>query len=80
MIKRYITELVRKGVWYWAKIAILIVVGVYAGEWLAERYYWFDQRSVLQNRLPRKPHPQRAVLVVIVDEEYWKGHSAFFLL
>ena len=80
MIKGYVNELVRKGIWYWTKIALLIVVGVYAGEWLTEREYWIDQRykvyQFLQNRLPRKPHPQRTVLVVIGDEEYWKGELA----
>jgi CHASE2 domain-containing sensor protein len=77
MITRYIGDLIHKGAWYWTKVAMLIGVGIFAGEWLTEQEYWIDQRykiyQFLQNRLPRKPHPQRTVLVLIGDEEYWKG-------
>jgi len=80
MIKRYIGDLVRKGSWYWSKVAILIVVGIFVGDWLTESEYWIDQRyriyQFLQNRLPRKPHPQRTVLVLIGDYEYWRGELA----
>lgn len=77
---RYIKQLARRGIVYWTRIGLIIFAGVYAGGWLTERDYWIDQRykvyQFLQNRLPRKPHPQRTVLVLIGDEEYWKGELA----
>src|SRR5262249_32355105 len=42
-----------------------------------EREYWIDKRykiyQFLQDRMPRKKQPQRTVLVVIGDDEYFKG-------
>jgi CHASE2 domain-containing sensor protein len=76
-LRKHLTDLISKGFWYWAKVIILILIGVYAGEWLTEKEYWIDYRykmyQTLQNQLPRKPFPQRTVLVLIDDDEYWKG-------
>lgn len=76
-VRKYLRQLANRGVWYWLRVAVLIIAGIYLGDWLAERDYWINQRykayQFLQSQIPRKAHPQRTVLVLIGDEEYWKG-------
>lgn len=63
---------------YWVAAALFAALGIFFGDKLNENLTWIDSRyavyQYLQYRLsPRKPHPQRTILVLITDDEYWKG-------
>jgi CHASE2 domain-containing sensor protein len=62
---------------YWVRVAVLTVIGILIGHWLKEQNYWFEGRcqvyQFLCNLFPQPSHPRRVVLVLIGDEEYWKG-------
>jgi CHASE2 domain-containing sensor protein len=61
---------------YWVRVIIIAIVGIYIGERLDETECWIRIRyevfQRLQNLSPRKPHPQRTVLVLIDDDDYYK--------
>jgi CHASE2 domain-containing sensor protein len=69
-----------KGARYWAVALFVIGLGIWVGDKLAESCLWRDQRQKcylwLNDRIPRKPHPQRTALVLIEDDEYWLGELA----
>jgi len=62
------------------EIAIVVALGLYVEHQLNERQYWIAERyslyQALQGLTPRKPRPQRTVLVLIGDDEYWKDRLA----
>ncbi|HYJ85761.1 MAG TPA: CHASE2 domain-containing protein [Pyrinomonadaceae bacterium] len=62
---------------YWIRVIIVAVAGIYLGERLDHTECWSHVRyavyQFLQDLSWRKPYPQRTALVLIDDEEYWKG-------
>jgi CHASE2 domain-containing sensor protein len=67
---------------YWVRVVIIAIVGIVAGEKLNDTELWIGYRyhvyQLLQNLSPRKPHPQRTVLVLIGDNEYYSGPELQF--
>src|ERR1700742_1964979 len=62
---------------HWGVAAILIFVGLSVGGWLGEQQYWISVRYRIYERQTRNlAHPaynRRTVIVMIGDEEHWKG-------
>src|SRR5437016_3524160 len=62
---------------YWFRVVIFAFLGIYLGEKVDDTDYWirtrYDVYQFLQNLPHRKAHPQRTALVLIGDEEFWKG-------
>ena len=61
-------------------MALLIVVGVNIGPWLDKHKVWIDLRYRVYQRLlsivPRAPYVRDTVIVLVSDEEHWKGELA----
>src|SRR5262245_32133454 len=75
--KRLTKVLKSKGLRYWILVAAFIMGGFFAGSWLEGwdtlvplRYRLYE---MLEQINPRPPYPQRTYVVVIGDDEYWKG-------
>jgi CHASE2 domain-containing sensor protein len=72
-----IKRLAGKKPWYWLKVAIIIVIGLYLGHSLDEEGYLTGPRykmsQFLQSLTPFPPYPKHTALVLIQDEEYWRG-------
>jgi len=69
----------RKGWFYWATVLILVLVGIFLGKWLEVQEFALRPRYRIYQSIqqgPRKPFVQRTVIVLIGDEEYWKGDLA----
>lgn len=70
-------QLRRKGFLYWVRVVILLAVGMVAGDWLSGEEIWVDLRyRIYQSQhssSPRKPYAERTAVVLIQDEDYWKG-------
>ncbi len=79
-VKSLWDQLRRKGGWYWLIVAALLIVGTLAGMWLSERRIWIRLRysiyGSLQNATQVTKAAKNTVLVLIDDEEYWKGDLA----
>ncbi|HUS10213.1 MAG TPA: CHASE2 domain-containing protein [Pyrinomonadaceae bacterium] len=62
---------------YWVRVVIIAILGIVLGEKVDDTELWINYRyhayQLLQRLSPRKPHPQRTVLVLIGDNEYWSG-------
>src|SRR4051812_22474801 len=62
---------------YWIFAVISIVLGMGLGSWLEEKGAWIDLRyRIYQGFEWLNPHPpkaKRTTVVLIDDEEYWKG-------
>ena len=62
---------------YWVRVALVAILGIYVGEIINDTECWVRIRygayQFLQSLSWRKPHAQRTVLVLIGDDEYWKG-------
>lgn len=74
--KRAGLKLWHKGIRYWLVVLVLIVGGYFLGVWLERQEFALDWRykiSDLISQGPRQPFIQRTVLVLINDDEYWKG-------
>jgi len=65
----------KKRVWYWTRVALIIVAGLWVSDWIAKTGGWMKLRRscsrALQDVAPIKPHPYATILVLIEDEEYW---------
>lgn len=70
----------RKGLVYWLTVVVLVVGGIYAGRWLEKQDFALDLRYRLFRRVqsagPNKPFVQGTSVVLIGDDEYWKGELA----
>lgn len=66
-----------KHVVHWTIVAGLIAGGIYLGNVLTEKNYWINARynvyQSLMTRIPRPLRARRTTLVLIGDDEYWKG-------
>jgi len=73
-------QLAKKKLWYWVKVGVIIIAGVVAGHWLDEEGYLIGPRyktyQLIQSLSPFPPYPQHTALVLIQDEEYWRGEPA----
>ena len=73
-------QLRKKGWRYWLTVAVLLIVGTLAGMWLAERSVWIRMRYRIYGSLQSATQVTKAakntVLVLIDDDEYWKGDLA----
>jgi CHASE2 domain-containing sensor protein len=67
----------RKGAWYWIRAAVIIGLGVWAGERLSESDLWLNKRRQtyrwLHSLNPRPTHPRWVRIILIEDDEYWLG-------
>lgn len=76
-----LSQLRRKRVRYWLIVLIFILLGMLIGPWLEKEevgIVWrYSVSQWLQRKLtPRQAYAQRTVVVLIGDEEYWKGELA----
>jgi CHASE2 domain-containing sensor protein len=80
LLKTLVSSLARRGALHWVFVTLLIVVGIHAGGWLHGIESWLAVRyqvyQWLQTLTPRQVYPRRTVLVLVGDEEYWKGELA----
>src|SRR5882762_7143258 len=62
---------------YWVRVVIIAIIGIVLGEKVDDTELWINYRyhvyQFLQSLSPRKPHPQRTVVVLVGDNEYWAG-------
>jgi CHASE2 domain-containing sensor protein len=76
-------ELSEKGIAYWFRVAVVVVLGVKAGDWVAHTDSWRGWRracyQLSQSKIPPafRPHPYVTVLVLIEDQEYWREPGLF---
>lgn len=70
----------RKGALYWLTVVALVVGGVFAGRWLETQEFALELRyrlfRTLQSAAPNKPFVQGTSVVLIGDDEYWRGELA----
>src|SRR6476659_726784 len=73
-------ELRAKGKRYWLIVLLLLVVGTVVGEQLGEHGVWINLRyrlyAVLQHVVPSPTKGRWTALVLIDDDDYWKGPFA----
>lgn len=78
--KLLFAQLRKKGVSYWLTVFALLIIGTLVGMWLGERYVWIKVRyniyGHIQNATQVTKAAKNTVLVLIEDEEYWKGDLA----
>jgi CHASE2 domain-containing sensor protein len=76
------SHLRRKGLVHWVVVLVLITAGTVIGHWVSQKQIWIDVRyAVYQHTFDfTHPHgslyPKRTALVLVQDEEYWKGELA----
>lgn len=79
-LKASLRELRGKGLRYWLKVILLLVVGTWVGDWVGEKNLWIDLRyriyPVFQALAPDDDYPRRTALVIIDDDDYWKSEPA----
>jgi CHASE2 domain-containing sensor protein len=65
---------------YWLRVVALLVLGLKIEENLNEENYWIEQRytvyQTLQRLSPRKAQARWTALVLIDDDDYWKGEPS----
>jgi CHASE2 domain-containing sensor protein len=81
VLTKSFAKLKDKGWFYWATVVLLIAAGVLAGYWLEKQQFALQLRYQIyqfftQSVSPRKAIVQRTVVVLIGDEEFWKGEPA----
>lgn len=80
-LSSHLKELSNKGVLYWIRVAGSVVLGIWAGDWVAHTDSWRGWRrscyQFLQYVVPLRPHPYGTVLVLIKDQEYWREPGLF---
>jgi CHASE2 domain-containing sensor protein len=78
--KSLFEQLRKKGLWYWVIVVALLVSGTQIGIWLGERYVWIRLRysiyGAIQNATRVTQAAKFTALVLIDDDEYWKGDLA----
>ena len=78
---RYWRQIRKKGLFYWATVVILVVVGVLVGEWLEAKGFAIKQRYELYQFMtsgltPNEAYAERTLMVTIDDNEFWTGSLA----
>lgn len=75
-LKKFASQLAAKGTRYWILVALAIAVGEFAGSWMDEKMYFKKYRYMAYEKLHIRwlqPRAERTVLVLITDDDYWKG-------
>lgn len=66
--------------WYWVKVIVIIAGGIYLGHWLDAEGHLIEARhktyQLIQGLTPFPPYPEHTTLVLIKDEDYWRGEPA----
>jgi CHASE2 domain-containing sensor protein len=72
--------LISHGLWYWLRVFLLIGFGIYLGHKINERELWTEIRFSLYQTLiswsPKDPYPDNTAILLIDDEDYWRGQPA----
>src|SRR5579872_5786481 len=80
MLTEYSNRAKAKPVGYWVRLAAFIIVGSVLASWIGRWDCWIDFRykvyQSMQGVLPRTAYDRDTVLVLIGDEEYWRGELA----
>jgi CHASE2 domain-containing sensor protein len=67
--------------WEWLLLVVLIAGGIWAGNELTESDWWINGRyaayQIVIKQIPRPVQTRRTVLVLIGDDEYWRGPLNF---
>jgi CHASE2 domain-containing sensor protein len=70
-------DLKSKPIRYWVLVVALVAGGIWASDWIDEKYpsleLRYDAYQALQRTVPREVRAHRVTLVAIGDEEFWKG-------
>ncbi|MGH9602346.1 MAG: CHASE2 domain-containing protein, partial [Terriglobales bacterium] len=75
-------QLRKKGIGHWLTVLVLTALGTYIGHWISQKQVWVDvrywiyQKTFDAARVRGPLYPKRTALVLIGDEEYWKGELA----
>ncbi len=74
-------DLQGKGCFYWIFVLFLIPIGMLLGEWLGEQNVWVKARYQIYRGLQSISahsitYPTRTAVVLIGDDEFWKGDLA----
>jgi CHASE2 domain-containing sensor protein len=76
-LSQYRRQLAGRSIAYWLSAAVSVVIGMAAGYYLDHEDYAIEARyavhGALQNFLHGDRHAKRTVLVLIDDQEFWKG-------
>lgn len=76
----YCATLSQKGFRYWAVVVLIIVACTAGSGWVYDLLHLEGQRSALFQWLldhgPRPPEPKYVKIVLIEDDEYWRGEPA----
>ncbi|MGH9508619.1 MAG: CHASE2 domain-containing protein [Terriglobales bacterium] len=68
-----------KGIVHWLIVLVLTALGTWIGHWISQKQVWVDvrywiyQKTFDAARVRGPLYPKRTALVLIGDEEYWKG-------
>jgi len=77
-----LAQLRSKGIAHWLTVLVLTALGTYIGHWISQKQVWVDvrywiyQKTFDAARVRGPLYPKRTALVLIGDEEYWKGELA----
>ena len=73
-------QLYKKSFGYWLIVTIVIVVGMFVGDWLGRMDFWVTKRyqlyGLLQKATTDPPYAKRTVMVFIQDDDFWRGELA----
>jgi hypothetical protein len=77
LLRLWSRQVLSKGAHYWFTVIFLICLGVGIGDWLDRQKFGDDLRFQmfrwLQELSPRREHSVRTAIILINDEDYWKG-------
>lgn len=80
ILQQILALLRSKGKRYWLIVLALVVIGTITGQWLGQRYIWIQLRyriyGAIQNATRVTTVAKNTRLVLIDDDEYWKGELA----
>lgn len=77
-----VAQLRAKSLAHWAWLLALIAIGTFIGHEIGEKRLWTDvryriyQETLALTRIRGPLYPKRTALVLIQDDEYWKGELA----
>ncbi len=78
----FLQQLRAKGLAHWLWVLALTALGVWIGHQISEQRLWTDvryriyQETFAATRVRGPLYPKRTALVLVQDEEYWKGELA----
>ncbi|MGH9649293.1 MAG: CHASE2 domain-containing protein, partial [Terriglobales bacterium] len=72
-------QLRNRGIGHWLIVLVLTALGTWIGHWISQKQVWVDvrywiyQKTFDAARVRGPLYPKRTALVLIGDQEYWKG-------